>query len=298
MSRRSKQKTAGGARVIPFPVPPALERARGVARLGFARRGAATVTAELFQSGCAKLRLPRQESGGRREAILINTAGGLTDGDRLSTRVRWDKGASAVVTSQAAERIYRSREGPACVETDLIVGPAATALWLPQETILFDGACLHRRTEVELDPSARLLACEGLIFGRAAMGEELRSGSVVDAWRIRFAGRLIFADSFRLSGDMAERLDRPAIGGGARALATVIYVGPDAAERLELLRDPEIEAGAAEVGSSCRGPLLVTRILAPSGAAARAALSAVLTVHMARLDQRASGQRLPRVWSC
>lgn len=298
MSRLPNDVAELDARAARLLVPPDLERARGAARIGFARRGAATVVADLFQSGCAKIRLPRQAPGTWREAVLINTAGGLTDGDRLSSGVQWARGARAVVTSPAAERIYRSRHAPARIETALAVGPAATALWLPQETILFDGANLARKTEIEIDPSARMIACESLIFGRTAMGEAVRSGAVVDAWRIRNAGQLVFADTFRLSGDMESTLDRPAVGAGARALATVIYAGSDAEARVATLRDLAVEVGPTRVASSCRGPVVATRILADSGMAARLALSAVLTALMESVAEAAGARLLPRIWSC
>ena len=295
MSGQPTIESEAGARVIPFPRPPKLERARGTAWIAFRRRDTETTVADLFQSGCAKVCLPRPAPGTRREAVLVNTAGGLTDDDQLWSTVFWDRGAWAAVTTQAAERIYRSRAAPARVESRLTVGPAATALWLPQETILFDGARLSRKTEVKLDRSARLIACESLVVGRAAMGETVRSGAIDDAWQIRIAGRLVFADRFRLAGDIAGQLERPAIGAGARALATVIFAGPDAAQRLEALRGLPIDAPSARVAASCRGSVLIARILANDGPALRHALQASLEALIGQLDPAAG---LPRVWFC
>jgi len=298
MSSLPNKVAKSGADVLAIPEPTQLERARGSARIRFVRRGAATAVADLFQSGCTKIRLPRQLPGTLREAVLINTAGGLTDGDRLSSAVQWARGACAAVTSPAAERIYRARHAPAHIETDLTVAPAATALWLPQETILFDGARLVRRTRVEIDSAARLIACECLIFGRTAMGEVVRSGAVVDAWRIHSAGRLVFADTFRLSGDIAGTLDRLAVGAGARALATAIYAGPDAEARVATLRDLPMDGDSARVASSCRGSVAVVRILADNGMVARLALATVLTVLIGSVAETAGSARLPRVWFC
>ena len=285
-------KPAGGARVLRFPDPPPLERARGTARITFKRTSAKTAIAELYQSGCAKVRLPRPAPGARAEAVLINTAGGLTDGDRVGTTVTWAAGAEAIVTTQAAERIYRSRRAAAELTTCLTVGPDAVAFWLPQETILFDRARLARSTSVDLDSSASLIACESMIFGRAAMGETVTYGAVEDDWRIRVDGRLVFADSYRLNGDLAELLDRPALGAGARALATVLYVGPKAAAQLSALR--AIESEPATFASSCRDSLVITRILADDGLRLRLALRRVLATCIGTLDPEAG---LPRVWS-
>ncbi len=284
------QNEPKGAHVIPFPRAPRLERARGSARLALSRNETGTGVSDLYQSGCAKLLLPQTAPGALREAVLINTAGGLTDGDRLSQEVLWHEGAEGLVTTQAAERIYRSRHAPAEIHTRLSVGAEALAFWLPQETILFNGARLTRKTEVEVDPKGRLIACESLIFGRTAMGEEVTEGSITDSWRIRSSGRLIFADTFRLEEEIAETLKRPAVAKGAKALATLLYVGPDAEEKLQPFR--ELAAGQERSASSCLKGLVVTRVLADSGAELRQSLVALLAVLLDGPD------RLPRVWSC
>lgn len=169
-----------------------LQRAIGKAQVGFRRRGAETVLDHLYQSGCCKVRFPRLEPGRDTEAILINTTGGLTDGDVIETKIRWGAGTRASVASQAAERIYRSRHDPARITTNLTVAENATACWLPQETILFDQGQFERHTTITLAASARLLAVESIVFGRAAMGEAVASGRILDRWRLRVAGKLVF----------------------------------------------------------------------------------------------------------
>lgn len=281
---------------------PALERSRGEVRLAFARRAGATGLAELYQSGCAKARLPRPEPGAACEAVLINTAGGLTDGDRLATGVTWGAASTAMVSSQAAERVYRCRAGAARVSATLRADDDALAIWLPQETILFDGGRLRRRTEVDLSPRARMLACESLVFGRHAMGESVRAGAVFDAWRVRCGGRLVFADTLRLDGDIAENLQRPAVAAGARALASVIYAGQRGDRLVDALRRA-CGAGDGARGSSCvscsdLNPVVLVRILAADGQALRRRLVAVLSRAIEWIAEGSPRLRLPRVWLC
>ena len=140
------------------PVP----RSEGALRLGFKQRGTVTVLDDLFQSGCLRARILRTDPSRPTEAVLLNTAGGLTGGDRLSVSIAWKAGTQATVTTQACEKIYRSAQGTARVETILDVGAGATAEWLPQETILFDGAALWRDIRVRLDPDATLPALRRL----------------------------------------------------------------------------------------------------------------------------------------
>lgn len=272
-----------------------LQRSEGDVRLSFDRRESRTVLRDLYQSGSAKVGFVRVELGSAPEAILINTAGGLTDGDRLFHDVSWRAGTAAVVTSQAAERIYRSRADSAAIRARLDVEEGATAVWAPQETILFDGARLDRRNEVELAPGGALLACESLVFGRAAMGETVRSGFVSDSWRIRSGGKLVFADCFRLDGAIEDALKRPALAGGARAMATVLYAGPDALAMRDGARGC-LDGAAIRAGSTCLGLVTVVRLVAQGAFELRGAVIGVLSHLMARLNP-AEAVGLPRVWS-
>ena len=175
----------------------------------------------LFQQGCAKARLPAP-GGSAPEVVLINTAGGVTGGDRIDWRLEAGPGAALVATTQAAERVYRSAGGAARIETRLTLGPGARLDWLPQETILFDGGRLDRSLEVEMAADARLLALETLVLGRAAQRRDGAAGAVSDQWRIRRGGRLVHAEALRLDGDVARATAGAATLGGARALATLV----------------------------------------------------------------------------
>ena len=122
----------------------------------------------------------------------------------------------------AAEKIYRARDGEATIRLDIALEAGADLAWLPQATILFDAACLDRRTEVHLAADARFLAVEMLVFGRAAMGEDVHRGFCRDAWRVWRDGKLVLADTLRVDGTIAATLDRRAVLGGGRATAFVV----------------------------------------------------------------------------
>jgi urease accessory protein len=262
-----------------------LQRAEGLARVSFRRKTGATRLCTLYQGGCAKVRLPRPVDDLPPEAILINTAGGLTGGDRLTIEVEVGRNASAVVTTQACERIYKSLGADALITNRISLAAGARLAWLPQETIPFDGARLARSLEVELEEDATLLAVEAILFGRAAMGEVLRSGKVHDRWRVRRGTRLIHADDFRIEGDIAAQLRKPAVLAGNRATATVLLVAPETEVHLEGARAIIGEAG----GATAFGGKLLCRLVAETGLSLRRRLEPLLT----RLN---GGMPLPRVW--
>lgn len=265
-----------------------LARAEGALEISFRRRGPLTVLDHLYQQGCAKARFPRPETGALTTAVTLNTSGGLTGGDRLTTQITWGEGTAATVASQAAERAYRAiGPAPARLETRLQVGPGALAEWLPQETIFFDDAALSRDLQVEMAADARFLGLEQVVFGRTARGEVVRQGRFRDAWRLRRGGRLIYADVFALGGDIEARLAHAATGQGARAAASLLYAGPDAAARLEELRNALDHF--ALWGASAYDDMIVARLLAPTGAELRRMVLAAL---QPLRDQRP----VPRVW--
>jgi urease accessory protein len=213
----------------------------------------------------------------------------LTGSDRIDLRVMLGAGAAATVTTAAAEKIYRSLDGDAAIQVTLGLAAGAQLAWLPQPTIVFDHARLDRRTQVELAGDSSFLAVEMLIFGRTAMGEDVHRGACRDAWRVRRDGTLVFADTFRLDGGVAEALNRRATLDGARAAAMLLYVAPDAASRLEGVR-ARLQSAKSVAGASAWNGLLVARATARDGRALQRDVAAVI--------EWLSGRPLPRVWQC
>jgi len=212
-------------------------RAVGLARIGFRSAGGATRLTLLEQRTPLRVLFPRVPAGDVVEAVLINTGGGVVGGDRLEVALEAGPGARVRATTQAAEKVYRSAGRSSALEVRLAVGRDAWLEWLPQETILFDGCRIGRQLVLDLAPGARALAGEVLVFGRAAHGETLTRGSVSDRWWLRRGGHLLWAEALRLEGALAPCLAAPFGFAGARAMATLVYVGEDAASWLEPARE-------------------------------------------------------------
>jgi urease accessory protein len=204
------------------------QRAVGTAEIGFVHRHGVTRIARLHQSGSIAVRLPHVEPDDVPQAIAVTTCGGLTGGDRIELQLVCEANAGALVTTQAAEKIYRSAGGEAVIEVGIEVGAGGALEWLPQETILFDGSRMRRTTEAALADDGRLLGIELVVFGRIARGERLRTGFVSDAWRVRRGGRLVWADVLRIDGSCAAMEGNPACLDGGGAVMTVLFVAPEA----------------------------------------------------------------------
>jgi urease accessory protein len=251
-----------------------------------AARPRGTEAVELSESGGYRIRFPRV---GPCEAVMINTGGGMTGGDRLTVDVALDAGAQAVATTQSAEKLYRSTGASTRVDVRLTLAERARLAWLPQESILFSGARLDRRFDIDMDPSATLTLCEAMIFGRVAMGETLADGLIRDRWRVRRGGRLLFAEAIRLDGTLAGGLAHPTVAGDARAVATILHVAPDAEARLEEAR-AALASATSDCGASAWSSMLVARFAAPSPSSLRKDVARFLETFLAA--------PLPRVWQC
>jgi len=261
-------------------------RAHGGVRASFHARGGRTFVRDLSERDGYRMRFPRADGG--LQGVIINTGGGMAGGDRVAIELAAGAGADAAVTTPSAERVYRALAGSATeLNVTLEVESGARLAWLPQETILYDGARLQRRLNVDIAQDARLLMIEMLVLGRAAHGEAIASGAVRDQWRVRRAGRLVLAENLSLEGEIADALARPAVGDGARVLATALYVAGDAEDRLTAVR-AALQAQGCRVGASAWDGMLVVRGLSREAGSLRRAMAGLLPM--------LAGRDAPRVW--
>jgi urease accessory protein len=260
-------------------------RARGAVRFDVHLRDGMTRRGTLHESGSLRVRFPSPEDHGL-SAMFVNTAGGIAGGDHFAVDIAAGEGTRLTLTTAAAEKVYRAPGKPAALDISLRVAAGAHLSWLPQETILFDRAGIARRIDIDLDETASLLLCEIVVFGRTAMGETMREGSFVDRWRVRRGGKLVFAETVRLTGDIGSKLAQGAIAKGAAAVGTALIVPGDAA-LVERIREAAPSFGG-ETGLSAWNGFAMARFCAQDAVRLRADMMAVLG--------RASDVPLPRLW--
>jgi urease accessory protein len=262
----------------------AANRAAGRIALRVVASAGRTRRSRVHEDGSLRARFPNAVTDAL-ELVIVNTGGGMTGGDRFAIDISLGEGASLIAGTAAAEKVYRSTDADAEMDVSLEIGEGARLAWLPQETILFDRARLSRRIDVDLSSGASLVMAEAVVFGRAAMGEAMHHGFFADRWRVRRAGKLVFADSARLDGAVAEKLGQPASAAGGIAIATVLIApGGDATLAAVRALDDQL---AGEVGISAWNGIAVARLCAKDGAALRHDLIAVLA---------ALGSAVPRLW--
>lgn len=284
------------------------------ARLIFRQAGPTTRLARLEQRAPVRVLMPRVPAGEPPHAIVINTGGGLVGGDQLALDVEVGQGAQALMTTQAAEKVYRSAGPWVTLHQTLSLRDSSWFEYLPQPTLLFEGHRLHRTLRIDLEGSARTLAGELLLLGRHHHGERLTSGWLYDRIEIRRSGQPVWLDALRIDGDFAAALAHPFRLRGARALGLLVYAGADAGAFLGPVRTlldqidpgplrrpaPDLapDAGLANptwAGATLFPGLLVIRWLGPDPAPIQRSFGDV-----ARYLRHAAANlepRLPSIWS-
>ena len=262
--------------------PPTLQRTRGRAAVTLGPEGRLQ---ELMQEGSAKAFLPRVHTA-HPEIVFLNTAGGLTGGDRMRYALSVGQGVCAVGTTQTAERAYRSPGGLAEMEVVLNACEGARLDWLPQETILFDGAGLARRTEARLAADATFLMAETVVLGRGAMGETVARLAFTDHRIVLRENVPVLLEPLQFD---AAALARPGRAGlsGARAITTIAFLAQGAEDALGPIR-AKCEAADFRAFASAWDGKLIVRALASDPWPLRRWLAGVL--------EHLRGGPLPRVW--
>lgn len=268
--------------------PLASVRSRGVLALSTHLVDGMTRRVRVREEGALRMRFP-PEAPGRLDAVIVNVAGGMAGGDVYDCAFEAGAGVNLVVASAAAEKIYRALGAPTTCDVRLRAESGSTLAYVPQETILFNGARVARRYEIDVASDARLILADIVILGRAAMGERVTSLVWRDSWRLRRDGALAWADASRVEGDATALLEGAASGGGAHAFGTLIYAAPDAGAQLDNLRDALREAPACEAAATAFDGLIVARFVSHEGHKLRAAMVAAIS--------RLPGGALPRSWS-
>jgi urease accessory protein len=222
----------------------------GSVRLQYDRVQAKTRLASAWYQAPLKVQRPfYPESDSICHTVLIHTAGGMVDGDRLCYQVNLAPEAHAVITTAAASKVYRNPEQGTEQVIELNLEPGAFLEWFPQETILFNAAQFKQTLRVNLAPGARWLGWDIYRFGRTARGERFLEGqwrSHTEVWR---GGVPLWIDRQQLPGN-AQILDHPHGLNRCSVVGTLAWLGQSVErELIQALRSRWTQANfPGEVG--------------------------------------------------
>jgi urease accessory protein len=267
-------------------------------RLAFARRGGQTVLVDNHHRGPLRVQKSLYPEGASVcQAMVLHPPAGIAGGDHLAIAAEVGAGAHAQLTTPGAGKWYRSDGAEASQRIDFIVGEGAALEWLPQETIVFDGARARMETRVALAADSRYIGWDILCLGRAAAGERFEKGRFDLFCRVDRDSKPIWLERGGFAGNDAM-LHSPACWAGSTVCGTLLCTFPElpqqAAGLLEACRTAAPADGAAHALSALPG-ILVARYLGDSSEAARHWFAGLWTILRPACCGRPAVT--PRIWN-
>lgn len=235
-------------------------------------------------------------------AVIVHPPGGIVAGDTLAIDLRVDSGAHALATTPGAQKWYRSTGAAASAITRLHVADDAHLEWMPQETMVFDGARATQTLEIMLAPKARFFGWEMLCLGRTKRGERFTRGQFRQSIRLVRAsdGAPLWRESMCLEG--GDRLMTSPLGFRCLPVVATAWIAlPDAesgvasADVLAAVRAQLGDNAPLAAASSPEAGLVIVKAMGDAPEAVRNLLIGVWKSIRLRVFGREP--QLPRIWS-
>jgi urease accessory protein len=267
---------------------------RGELALEYEMRGGRTVLARRRHEGPLVVQKPLYPEGDAVcHTILVHPPGGIAGGDELNVLADTGSQARVLMTTPAAGKWYRSAGPWAQQQVALTAGPASCVEWLPQETILYDGARARIETDVHLAADATFIGWDIVCLGRTGSGERYERGALRLQMCVRREERTIWLEHGTIAAG-ALFCRSPAGLGGRTVFGTMIATTLAARPGLtDACRRERAEEGVTAI--TCPPGLIVARYLGDSSEAARLYFQRIWHCLRAELTGRAA--LAPRIWS-
>lgn len=234
------------------------------------------------------------EEDGSAHIYLLHPPGGVAGGDQLEINCHLGAGARAVLTTPGATKFYRSEQGRSQQHVKVDVGAGGVCEYLPQETILFNGADASICTDISLGGDSVYMGWEFVSFGRPAAGERFTNGSMRQRVRILREGRPIWFEQFHLPAK-GPALGSPFAFAGRPIVGTMVYAGPIFENVAEKIRNLLGESAKQVFSVTELERVLVCRYLGDRMSTGKALFARAWdVVREAGIGKRAVA---PRVWA-
>ena len=259
-------------------------------QLRFARDGSTTRLVERVHTGPLRVQKPLYPEGAAIcHVIVVHPPGGVVGGDTLAIDAHLGDAAHALMTTPGAGKWYRANGRRSRQDVRLVAGKGALLEWLPQETIIYDGADVTLEHQVELADSACYVGFDILTFGRRAAGESFSSGVLRLRSQIRSGGKLVWWEQGVLAAGGAAMAGVAGLH-GATVCATLLAVGPPLPPALLV----KIRALDASLAASQVKRVFVARLTGDDGEAAKRTMTAAW--QLLRPHLLGCAAPVPRIW--
>ncbi len=257
-------------------------------QLGFSAKYGKTVLAQRRHIGPLTVQRPFYPEGEVCHVYLLHPPGGVVAGDQLLITSHAEQGSAGLITTPAATKFYRSEGLIAQQTTRLSVEHAASLEWLPQETIIYQGAQVVCDNYVDLAQGARFIGWEVLALGRPAADEGFDQGTVTMAWHIRRDNQLFYRERLVITPEVFAAL----WGLQGQSACATLFAYPATTNELQRVR--ALIGEQRGYGVTLIDDLLVCRALATRADKLRAFYQQLW--HTLRPDIMQRQPCAPRIW--
>jgi urease accessory protein len=234
------------------------------------------------------------ESDGTCHVYLLHPPGGVAGGDRLDMEFHLGPRARAVLTTPGATKFYRSLHGRSAQQVTIDVGADAVCEYLPQESIVFDGANARIDTRVTLARGATYVGWDFICLGRPAAGERFENGMLSQRTEILRDGKPVWFERLHIPGGSPLGTAAYALA-GKPTLGTMIYIGQSAENVTERVRSAVGEASGTVFSVSRLEQAVVCRYLGPKVSEGKALF--IRAWDLLRTAGQGKPASAPRIWA-
>lgn len=179
------------------------------------------------------------EKTGVCHAIIVHPPAGIAGGDHLSFNMQASQAAHALVTTPGAGKWYKTNQKQAFQHIEITVKDSAIFEWLPQETMLFNGACANSSTKIMLDQSASFIGWDMLVLGRQACAEQFSQGNYQSSLQLYRDDKLLVTDRLSFSGN--DRFLSSCLGMHGQAVMGSLWAVAPPAQRNSTTLEAQID---------------------------------------------------------
>lgn len=274
-------------------------RWRGQLTLHFEQHSGQTVMVRSRHEGPLRVQRPFREPTGACQVYILNPPGGVVSGDELVVSAHLAEGARTLLTAPGATKFYRSGGGVAEQRQEFTLERGSHLEWLPQETIVFEGAKVRQETRVHLARGASFVGWEVTCLGRPAAQDRFGSGKLEQRWELWEDERLLWKE--RTALDATDAVRSSAWGWANRPVLGTMVLHPVSPAALDLARSclaPEHHEPAPEAdwtSATLLDRTLLCRYLGASSARARATFTRIWSA--LRPTEFGCAAVTPRIWA-
>ena len=210
--------------------------------LGFRRQANPECTVLYHRKHSGPIRVQKMlwpEKTGVCHAIIVHPPAGIAGGDHLTLDMHVEQDGHALVTTPGAGKWYKTNGKQAYQHIHIHVADQAVFEWLPQETMLFDGANANSETNIYLQQTASFIGWDMLVIGRQARGENFIKGAYQNNFRLYRHQTLLVADRLNFKGQ--DRWLSSCLGMNGHAVIGNLWAVPPESCRSTTVLDTHID---------------------------------------------------------